>query len=403
MAEKDEQQRDWTHLPGELLDTIMRRMTKLRDIVRFQAVCKPWRLAVLDQEQNPPKFLQSLPWQMHSCKYFPTSAGNSCSGSDGCHRFLDVVENDNCILHVDLGTKKHCNGSAYGWLIMQEQYCRPLVLYLLNPLTGNKITLANKIAGRERERGDQYLDCVSGNNLNGFAMSAEPTAAEGCVVVAAYHEFGGSGLVFWKLGGTGERETELQQICTFIPIDSLVDHPQTFLRWDATPIEFWRDKVHIFCGEDGDGRVLSCDLAAAAHPLFSWAFVPEDFTLPFHGAGGYCVHFLVASPEGGELMLLSRHKAAYTDEDRTCRLSFFVHRMNEDGKRWDEAKTIGDYAIFMVLDSAFLVSVKDHPECRRDSVYYEGGIYDLNGDPIPIGPYGSSPPHCRALLLPCNY
>ncbi|CAL1352569.1 unnamed protein product [Linum trigynum] len=339
---------------------------------------------------------------MWSCKSFPkAAAGDSCSGSGGCHRFIDVVESNNCILHINLGTKKHCHGSAYGWLILEEKHCRPLVLYLLNPLTGNKIPLANKIA---RGHSDEYLEGrVSGNCLSQFSLSAEPTAAEGCVVVAAYHNFGGSRLVSWKLGGTGERETEHQQICTFIPMDSLVDYPQTFLGWDTTAIGFWRDKVHIFCG--CDGRVLSCDLAAAAaHPLFSWAFVPEDFTLPFRG--GYCFHFLVASPEGGELMLLSRHQAVFTDEETlkgTCRLTFCVHRMNEDGKRWDEAKTIGDYAIFVFLDSAFLVSVKDHPECRRDSIYYDGGIYDLTCDPITIGPYASSPPRCKALLLPCNY
>ncbi|CAL1352565.1 unnamed protein product [Linum trigynum] len=121
MAEQDEKQRDWrTHLPGELLDTIMRRLTKLLPNYGTSSASKPWRLAVLDQEQNPPKFLQSLPWQM----YFPTEAGNSCpGGADDCHRFIDVAENDKCHLHINLAPDTFSHGSAYGWLILQqEQY-----------------------------------------------------------------------------------------------------------------------------------------------------------------------------------------------------------------------------------------------------------------------------------------
>ncbi|CAL1358516.1 unnamed protein product [Linum trigynum] len=153
MAEEPPPQRDWTHLPGLLLDGIMRRSAKLPDFIRFQAVCKPWRQALLLSQpaelQNPHKFRQSLPWLILPCDKPDTA---DCRGHD-CHHFVDVAAegNNKCRrLHVDLArgqyTYPQCLGSAFGWLLIQELWWpHPLVLYLLNPLTRAKIRLINKI------------------------------------------------------------------------------------------------------------------------------------------------------------------------------------------------------------------------------------------------------------------
>ncbi|CAL1352566.1 unnamed protein product [Linum trigynum] len=94
---EEEEQRDWNHLPGDLLGAIMRRFTKLPDLIRFQAVCRPWR-------QKPPKLRQTLPWLV-----------SSPYGS-ACHRFTDVTAGNDKWRQFDLsaGDGAKCSLSRLG-------------------------------------------------------------------------------------------------------------------------------------------------------------------------------------------------------------------------------------------------------------------------------------------------
>ncbi|CAL1363254.1 unnamed protein product [Linum trigynum] len=385
--------RDWPQLPDVLLDCIMPRLTKLRDVVSFQAVCKPWRqaAAVLALENNRPpgKFRQTLPWLMWRCK------SKDCHRHrPGCHCFFDVTaEHNNTLVcrHMNVAGDgpsaygRHTTPSTFGWLLRAtEQQQRSL--FLFNPFTGNQIPLPAQ---------DDRSSPEWRSHVWAFAMSAEPTKTEEevCILMICYvittdrkqHRYVPS---FCKIGEPRWRPIHLAAEVHECKLSGIMD------------MVFWRGRFHCVCL---GGDILVCDLSAG---IISWGFRPQ---VPIFRGREQMHHrcYLLVSPGEEELMLVVK-----TDDlsgyDQNQLYKFKVCKIDVDGKRWDEVANTGDYAVFVDSWKAVCVSAKDHPECRRNCVYHQTGIYDLGiKKNVPFFPFTEEEDHDLIVpagwILPSNY
>ncbi|CAI0402967.1 unnamed protein product [Linum tenue] len=383
MTEPTEQP-DWLQLPGDLVETIIhRRLTKLQDFIHSRSVCKQWRSLPL------PEFRQSLPWLVSPCKSKSANKPKAVGCNGNLHRITDVtatateIKNKKPRLqHVNLAdgprrVEVQCLGSAFGWLLLKEERSSPPswgpILCLMNPLTRNKIYLPRETTAGQ---GTCVPCCIAR-----FLMSAAPTATktEESITVVLLYQDGGGGLAFCKLGW--------DERWTLVPFH---DH---LPRNKVAEIVSWRGKIHVLC--EDDGRVLAYD---HLQPKFSLAFLAENSANLFNGERP-CNYRLVVSPEG-ELMLLISHCESVGGRVKR----FSIYRAKEDGRRWrwDAVGSIGDYALFFDSSRAVYVSVRDHPECRRDCVYYMGNVYDLKMNEF-VHRSGDGGPAVGNWILPSSY
>ncbi|CAL1352564.1 unnamed protein product [Linum trigynum] len=408
MTEEEEEQRDWKHLPGELLDTIICRLTKLSDLIHFQAVCKPWR-------RTPPKLRQTLPWLVSS------------SHGSACHRFTDVTARNDKWRQIDLAAgdavEVQSHGSALGWMLLEERRRKPersCALCLMNPFTRNQIHLPAK-TGRQPERScalclmnpftrnkiylpgktgqGEYLldvDCPIPmiSSIKGFAMSDEVAAEGYVVIVLCSTNSGHGGLAFCKLGAGGANRRRLWSFITLNPSeDRKFDLGRSEIAFSSQ-----EGILYVLCPDDG--RVFACDLVDQ-QPVLSLVFHPAN-SAPLFRRSGTCCYRLVESPEGELMLLIRTTEAGWTDNDLLV-VGFSIYQMSEDEGRWEEMRDIGEYALFFDSCKAIYVSVKDHPECVRNCVYERENINRLSCGRLTCHRLENNVHGGDCWILPSNY
>ncbi|CAL1403738.1 unnamed protein product [Linum trigynum] len=317
---------DWSALPGEILGVIAHRfLIKLKDFIRFQAVCKTWRraLAAEDKLNHPrrrPRFTQSVPWLMlpycrSSNMIRSSEAMAGCKGTDSCRCFFDVTEQRFHHIEVEMPegfinsrrTPTCCRGSSFGWLFMLQ---RGPSLLLLNPLTGDRIWLPPitsfpHVEGFRPEKvGCEYRFVMRGEKIAcgkmamerryimKVALSSEPTSEDCVVMVIHSPEY--PTLAFcrpmMRRGGDDEVWTE-------IPRDG--DGFGYF-----TDVVFWRGQFYVM---DEVGRISVCSITAAPPKLSKFVVHPCPEIS--------CKSYLVKSPDGGALMMVARNVIELEDDD----------------------------------------------------------------------------------------
>ncbi|CAL1400274.1 unnamed protein product [Linum trigynum] len=422
---------NWSALPLELLNTIGCRSTKLKDFIRFRAVCKRWRQALASS-----RFRQSIPWLMlpycrNNSPYAASARVGCTTSTDCCRCFYDVEEQQFHHIESPQGLNKTCRGSDFGWVFMMESSPS---LSLLNPITNDNISLPpitafpDVLEFRPEHVGIEYLhlDCqglrvaegkkrIERHYISKVSFSTEPTMKE-CVVMVIR---------------TGRNYTLAfckpyeDQKWTVIPPGDDRDLPKLNA---FTDVVFWKGQFYALVQ---DGRVYVCDLSLQDCPRLS-LFIDAPQANAYH-------NYLVISPTNDELMMVTRYLRFPEEEDHDdcddddddggididdelsnddydddhdeyddgdnevddyCSDSesddenydhiqladryrkravftgeFKVFKVHEDRRRWDEVGSIGDFALFLGYNTATWISIKDHPQITRDSIYFTD---DLN-------------------------
>ncbi|XP_059462072.1 F-box protein SKIP23-like [Corylus avellana] len=116
---------DWTQLPGDILQSISKKITVSGDYVKFRAVCPEWRSSL---PKFPRHLLRQFPWLM-----IPFSQSQShCS-------FYDLSTDVTHVLELPEAARPDLRiCSSNGWLVIFDD--SPTIL-LLDPLTGAKLHL----------------------------------------------------------------------------------------------------------------------------------------------------------------------------------------------------------------------------------------------------------------------
>ncbi|CAI0557808.1 unnamed protein product [Linum tenue] len=414
--------KNWSELGEDLLCRIGQCLRTLEDVIRSRAVCKPWRRALLPEQQR--RFSPFTQWLM-----LPFCRSNNmnmeisirstisdslaaaavatpvtgCKGSENCRCFYNVALHQFHHIEFPQGLQgKRYRGSTMGWLCIVD---KTPSISLLNPLTKTEIPLPpatsfpDVLAYRpEKARGEYLLRMADGSEesisknfflkkyLKRVVVSAEPTLQE-CIVMAIRWNTEDNRLAFcrpaeieagWKLVAHEEENG--------IPPDKI----------GFVDVVFWRDRFYAL---DWGGRILVCDFSANPHhPTLS-------FFLEFHSNRyGYSYadnQYLVVCPaavtgdDDDQLVMVSRFtKWMDIDEsdddsnsDDDCEPSntartywaekFKVFKMKKDVVGWDEFNSIGEFALFLGFSSsATFVHTKAHPGVVPNSIYFTDDIID---------------------------
>ncbi|XP_061993300.1 F-box protein At2g05970-like [Rosa rugosa] len=122
-AKKTTDQPNWSELPADLLELILKSLTAV-DIIRFKAVCTSWMYAT---KYYP---LPQPPWLM-----LPSNQQNDVNS----RRFFDVADKARTIYtmtNLFRGfSDSWCIGSSHGWLVIVD---KKTAVHLFNPLSGGR-------------------------------------------------------------------------------------------------------------------------------------------------------------------------------------------------------------------------------------------------------------------------
>ncbi|CAL1355525.1 unnamed protein product [Linum trigynum] len=86
---------------------------------------------------------------------------------------------------------------------------------------------------------------------------------------------------------------------------------------------------------------------------------------------------LAINPEGERMLVIKTYNGALNDTN-LLGIGFGVYEIIEYEQRWNEVRDIGGYALFYDPYKSAYISVKDHPECKRNCVYDREEIFGLN-------------------------
>ncbi|CAL1351964.1 unnamed protein product [Linum trigynum] len=431
MISRDEP--NWSDLSGEILHLISNRVTKMKDFIRLQAVCNPWRRALAQS-----RFSQSIPWLM--LPYCRNSIVNNdtcaaavgCKNTEYCRCLYDLEEKRFQHIELPQGLNKTGRGSAFGWLFMMESSPS---LVLLNPFTKCQIPLPpatgfpNVLEFRSESVGREYLHLdfeglqvtwgkkeFESNYIDRVCLSAEPTSEDSVVMVIP--SLVGT-LVFCKVNG--------DQKWTLIPGGNDVDLPKQIHFLDVV---FWRGQFYAL---SQDEKVYVCDLSLPHCPTLS-LFLDGHKLLDVKGSK----YYLLTSSNHNELMMVNRYvrdpddkddddddndnndddewtddddyddddydedvseldphdevhhsnidnesddddqlatdgrrqQREYVRESQLLTCEFKVFVAKEDKKGWDEVDSIGNFALFLGSNTATWISITEHPELASNSIYF---------------------------------
>ncbi|KAJ4759853.1 F-box family protein [Rhynchospora pubera] len=111
---------DWSDLPVDLLQEILKKLHDIFDFVYFRAICKKWRAATSISDLPP-----QLPWLLQEHR----------SGSESLC-FYSLLSDKIRTIHCPMACNKHLIGPSHGYL-----YAEGLPHSLLNPLTKDEVTI----------------------------------------------------------------------------------------------------------------------------------------------------------------------------------------------------------------------------------------------------------------------
>ncbi|KAL5721264.1 hypothetical protein ACHQM5_013845 [Ranunculus cassubicifolius] len=344
---------DWSQAPKELLGLIAERLNSIEDYVRFGAVCKSFRLVILDHRNSnfSPK---TLPWLM-----FPLSMKVDEDVD------VDEDEDENGIKNPDFysvrGNKcykfylpepRSCffTGSRYGWLIL---YCEQRV-ELYNPLAADHIPLPQlfKLKSYVFNIARLFMPCPP---------YSVPFSVDRYIVVVDSLK---DGLFFIRAG----------------------DPAWTTIQVADGHVGF-TDVLHLNNGfylVDSRGIIRHFDITSPNPVATQFAKPPKD--IRYEEYSFYLVELL------GELHLVVKYEAF--EDHRT--FHFQVYKLDLSTKKWEEVFTLGDYTFFIGRTSSFSIRASDFERCRRGCIYFndvlDGGwtttrdiwIFDLESEDMDV-------------------
>ncbi|KAJ3686892.1 hypothetical protein LUZ61_016056 [Rhynchospora tenuis] len=133
MSEEEEQQRDWSKLPAELLHLISKKLPELIDFIRLRAVCSAWRSSapLSDPPQQLPWLLELFTRDSYSCylrrrqRFYSLSSGKT----------LTIP-----FKNKKLDLRRFISGGVYSGYLPFADYSGK-VLSFFNPLTKDHFSL----------------------------------------------------------------------------------------------------------------------------------------------------------------------------------------------------------------------------------------------------------------------
>ncbi|CAK9176887.1 unnamed protein product [Ilex paraguariensis] len=173
----------WAWLPKNLLDSVLDRMTRFSDFIRFRLVCRPWRLVALEENNCHRIQKQKLHILKTCCNVQPMLMIPPIGNNKENLSFCSVTEGLIHDLKLPMLYNRRSFGSSHGWLFTIE---KSMAITLLNPFTQETIGLPDF-----RDPSNHYHEWVDDDDYDYFIckgiLSCDPSQDPNNYEVAVIH------------------------------------------------------------------------------------------------------------------------------------------------------------------------------------------------------------------------
>lgn len=328
---------DFSELPEELIDNVMKRLTCIEDFGRSAAVCKSWRsTAATLKTQKQPCFPPSL------------MLTNDDTDAQNLRTFFCLSRKREFTVKLRDIQGRRCWGSPFGWMVTFGLDKR---FHLFNPFSGVRLNLPRQSTFEhqyKRKMPPEYLRRCCPRK---FFLSSNPSLCsttesiqnQSCMVIALCDPHGK--LYYAKPG------------------DKAWTAIETPRNWNEDAIYF----DGLVYALDQHGMLIVCDIHAD-HPKLTRieASPPHD---PRRRDTFYLVEI------SGELHLVVRHRELLVDgldrrNSHYITKYFHVHKFDFQAKRWIQVHSLGEYALFVGNNASFVILANDYLDLKGNAIYH---------------------------------
>nr|XP_018472842.1 PREDICTED: F-box protein At2g05970-like [Raphanus sativus] len=326
---------NWSELCPELVRCVFERLN-FTNLKRGRSVCSSWRTAL---RRCVPKRNQ-IPWLI----LFPQNDNNNENNSSSCVLFVPD-DRDKTYKTRDLGddfVKSSCVATYGSWLLMS--YTR-WNLYILNPLTGERIDLPTTDYALYQRPGDLVACLWIDDRTKDYLV----------VCVMDCPIFTKNGNHSWRRFGEGGYK------------QMVYEHTSQKLyarRYNSYPVKVWS-----FSGEEPQ-QVFEENNYPPVEYAF-WDFLSTgDEELYLKEEELYLKEY-VDSRLYIAVSTVSRQVLKVVNVlQKSKRWLFLVYKMHPVELTWEVVDSLGDEAL--IIDMGITVVAKDVPEIKRNSIYFSG-------------------------------
>ncbi|KAK1324866.1 hypothetical protein QJS10_CPA01g01969 [Acorus calamus] len=318
---------DWSDLPEDMLYSIAMRMDHLSDYVRFGAVCKSWRSAIIGGNTRTTPLHLRFPFLLLSDNFTEDHALYS-----PLERKLHPIRLPN-----RLRPTRFLGSSSDGWVCMIDDN-----LYLLNPFSGAVVFLPPP-----RTSFDFVFKAVWS------AAKTDPNC-----IIALLCEMYDRNMVYYCRPGDA-RWTALSSSLEFV-----------------NDVVFFNENLYVVDWEAG--RVVAMDLHQGTTTMMA--------VEALDGFLDWMDHYmhLAAGPSGPLLVVRHMKKNVFETE------RFELFELDGTLKKWVETKSLDEGMLFLGWNtSIWLSSSSGLKECKGNSIYFIDMNKDLGIFYLEDGSFGS--------------
>lgn len=315
---------DWSELHKDLLELILQRLRRAGDIIRFGAVCKPWRSVVVEARNQVIKPLSPL-------LLLP------CNDNSRGYELFDFSKNKAYKIQVPEVDGTWFVNSSNEWLVTIK--CTPpYEIHLLNPFTRVQIQLPPATAFQDPP------PAITATPIEAFlhkVVASSTPLDPNCIVMAIYSNW--KKLAFCKLGDTEWKTLESEVNC-------------------YKDIIYRKDNFYALGKLE---NIVLCDMGPDPKII--------EVVPPVIPCWYYERKYLVESSSGDLLKILRSLDWEDTPEDESSRyktIMFQVSKLDFSKGKWEVINSLGENSLFVGYNVSMLISVEEFPEFREDCIYF---------------------------------
>ncbi|KAG2333336.1 hypothetical protein Bca52824_004516 [Brassica carinata] len=329
---------NWSELCPDLVRCVFQQLS-FTNLKRGRLVCSSWRTALRGcvPERN------QIPWLI----LFPRKKNNS---SSSCVLFVPE-DRDKVYKTRDLGAdfvKSSCLATYGSWLLMLDTRWN---LYILNPLTGERIDLPTTDYARYQRRPS---DDIKPRDLVACLWVDDRSKDYLVACEMCYPVFTKKGNHSWRRFGEGGYK------------QMVYEHMSQKLyvrRYNSYPVKVWS-----FCGDDPQ-QVFEDNYPPVEYAF--WDFLRKDDEELYLKEEEFYVKEYVDSRLYIAVSTVSRQVLKVVNVlQKSKRWLFLVYKMHPVELTWEVVDSLGDEAL--ILDIGITVVAKDIPGIKRNSIYFSG-------------------------------
>ncbi|KAM7491589.1 hypothetical protein LguiA_034510 [Lonicera macranthoides] len=322
---------NWSTLPQELLDLILKKIVSLTDYLHFTTTCHYWCSAALaDRHNRIDGNNTQLPFLL-----IPSPPNNS----PNTRKIYNITRNTHLDIELPLSVpfnKGFC-GSSHGWLIFFDH--QTLTFSLINPFSSRIINVSSFTNDLPFHDLDGENDQLHEYNVLKAVLSVDPNSSpeEYClVVIYGYSNW----LAFYK---SCDKSWALKN-----------RHYNGF-----HDVIFSKSQDLFYAIND----LLGLYIFSISQP-YNVKMILRRPIVPRVPKPSVPRRYLVESPDGDLLEIL---RLFSTGEDRDLRFRVLKIRKSE---KWVEMETLGDWSLFLGDNHSLCVQASDYVGCRRGCIYF---------------------------------